>query len=418
MSEVEHRHLRSALEFAVLIATEGQKRRPPLNFPKELKPFLSKQRISTGALGRVRRIIESDGVFRSAISAGALPELVDDVGRLWLAGERGWEQRAVSLLDAEAADNESRDLQRDLKRSEKRRVAAEQAAARIQAEVLVRDQSIATHLTELDELRADVMKATEALSEVRTELIDTRNELRHARDREAAAVRRADAAPSDAGIAEARPEAATPNATHDALVAAEASRAAAAAQTRLEEALDASRLFTGELERLLTGADDDLPGRSTAPSSTSRRSERTPIPLPGGVISTSAQAAEHLVRSDAAILVDGYNVAKLGWPGRSLEEQRDALLNRTENLARRHGADVTIVFDGDSVVGAHANRHRTVRVVFSPAGVTADDVIREEVERLPFDRSIVVVTNDRAIVDDVRRVGANVVPSNAFIATL
>ena len=34
MSEVEHRHLRSAIEFAVLIATEGQKRRPPLNFPE------------------------------------------------------------------------------------------------------------------------------------------------------------------------------------------------------------------------------------------------------------------------------------------------------------------------------------------------------------------------------------------------
>jgi predicted RNA-binding protein with PIN domain len=124
------------------------------------------------------------------------------------------------------------------------------------------------------------------------------------------------------------------------------------------------------------------------------------------------------VRADVAILVDGYNVAKLGWPGRSLEEQRDALINRTENLARRHGADVTIVFDGDSIVGAHAARRRTVRVVFSPAGVTADDVIRDEVGRLPPDRRIVVVTNDREIVDDVRRAGANVVPSNAFIAAL
>ena len=89
MSEVEHRHLRSALEFAVLIAAEGQKRRPPLDFPKELKPFLAAHRISTTALGRIRRIIEDDDAFRSALAGGALPELVDDVGRLWLVGQAG-----------------------------------------------------------------------------------------------------------------------------------------------------------------------------------------------------------------------------------------------------------------------------------------------------------------------------------------
>ena len=31
---------------------------------------------------------------------------------------------------------------------------------------------------------------------------------------------------------------------------------------------------------------------------------------------------------------------------------------------------------------------------------------------------VVVVTNDREIADDVKAVGANVVPSNAFIAVL
>ena len=413
MSEVEHRHLRSALEFAVLIATEGQKRRPALNFPKDLKPFLGKPRIATGSLGRIRRIVEADDVFRHAISAGALPELVDDVGRLWLAGQSGWEQRATEILETEAAEHESKDLQRDLKRAEKRRLAAEQAAARIQAEVLVRDQTIAMHSTELDELRADLTKATEALTEMRTELIDTRNELRHARDREAAAVRRAEELAS--GARESDPSharsgsAGTPKSEADDLVAA-------AARDRLDEALTASRAFTDELERLL--ADDDTSLDTELRTVNRRRSGRTPIALPGGVIASSGEAAEHLVRTDASILVDGYNVAKLGWPGRSLEAQRDALIDRSENLARRHGADVTIVFDGDSVVGAHAGRRRTVRIVFSPAGVTADDVIRDEVARLPSDRAVVVVTNDREIIDDVRRAGANVVPSNAFIAVL
>ncbi len=410
MSEVEHRHLRSALEFAVLIAVEGQKRRPPLAYPKGLKPFLSQQRIPSGSLGRIRRIVEEDATFRSAISAGALPELVDEVGRLWLAGESGWEQQAQKIIDDESAEHESQDLRRDLKRSEKRRASAEQAAARIQAEVLIRDQTIAAQLAEVEELRADVAKAAEALAEVRTELVDTRNELRHARDREAAAVRRADAAQ------DARPKAPVDekppmSARRDVAGAIEAQRIATAAQERMEDALLASRAFADEMERLLT-----LDEQSSKPAALG--SVRAPIALPGGVISTSARAAEHLVRTDALILVDGYNVAKLGWPGRSLEEQRDALIDRSENLARRHGADITIVFDGDSIVGAHAGRRRMVRVVFSPSGVTADDVIRDEVARLPSDRSVVVVTNDREIVDDVRRSGANVVPSNAFIATL
>ncbi len=415
MSEVEHRHLRSALEFAVLIATEGQKRRPPLDFPKELKPFLAKQRIPATSLGRIRRIIEGDDTFRSALAGGALPELVDDVGRLWLVGQAGWEQRAEEFLAAEESEMQTKDLERDLRRADKRRRAAEQAAARIQAEVLVRDQTIAVRDAELDDLRADVTKATEALAEVRTELIDTRNELRHTRDREAAAIRRADAASTAAAAAPRVGGDNRAEVVRGAVEAAEAARVAADVRARIDEALRASRAFVSEMERL--SAADVEPTQSTAPSNTRRRS-RSPLALPGGVISTSAQAAEHLVRADAAILIDGYNVAKLGWPGRPLVEQRDALVERTENLARRHGADVTIVFDGDSVVGAHAPRHRTVRIVFSPAGVTADDVIRGQVARLPADRAVVVVTNDREIVADVRRAGANVVPSNAYMATL
>lgn len=410
MSEVEHRHLRSALEFAVLIAAEGQKRRPPLPFPKGLKPFLSQRRISSGALGRIRRIVEEDATFRSAISAGALPELVDEVGRLWLAGEPGWEERAQKIIETEAAEHESQDLRRDLKRSEKRRAAAEQAAARIQAEVLVRDQTIAAQAVELEELRADVEKVDEALSEARTELVDARNELRHAKDREAAAVRRAEearATPSEP----AHDEESAMSTGSDVAGAIERQRIATAAQERIEDALVASRAFAEEMERLLT-----VDEQSETPATDG--AVRTPLALPGGVISTSARAAEHLVRADAPILVDGYNVAMLGWPGRSLEEQRDALIDRSENLTRRYGSDVTIVFDGDSVVGAHAGRRRMVRVVFSPSGVSADDVIRDEVARLAPDRSVVVVTNDREIIDDVRRSGANVVPSNAFLAIL
>ncbi|MFK7918875.1 MAG: NYN domain-containing protein [Ilumatobacter sp.] len=416
MADIEHRHLRSALEFAVLIATEGQKRRPPLPFPKELKPFLAKPRLATGALGRVRRIVEADSAFRGAISAGAVPELVDEVGRLWLAGLNGWEQEASVLIAGRAAESESKDLHRDLKRAEKRREAAELATARIQADVLARDHTIAAQQLELDLLRADLAKADDEISEVRTELIDTRNELRHARDRERAAQARAEQPrPSPMPVAAPTADAASESDSRVDPALLEQGRLADDARRRLEEAHAASQAFASEMERLLVSGDaTDQPANVTG----GRGSGRTPISLPGGVIASSAEAAAHLVRAGALLLIDGYNVAKLAWPDRRLEDQREALIGRTENLARRHGANITIVFDGDSTVGAHTGARRTVRVMYSPAGVIADDVIRAEVDRLPADQSVVVVTNDREIVEDVRRSGANVVPSNAFIAVL
>ena len=68
--------------------------------------------------------------------------------------------------------------------------------------------------------------------------------------------------------------------------------------------------------------------------------------------------------------------------------------------------------------GAAADRRRVVRVMFSPAGVIADDVIRDEVQRLPATRSVVVVTNDQEIVRDVRAMGANTMASEQLVDLL
>lgn len=413
MTTIEHRDLRSALEYAVLIAAEGQKRRPPLAFPKGLKPFFGQSRIAQNSLGRIRRAVEADPGYRAAISAGVSSDLVDEVGRLWLAGRRGWEEEAAKILAARQADEESSDLRRDVKRAEKRRIAAEQAAVRVQADVVQRDSTIARQTAELDDLRADVAKAAEALEEMRAELIDTRNEARHARDREAAALERVDllerrlAAVKEAEPrgAEHRGEVGDGSSDHETLVEAE---------RRLAEVVEASRGFVEKLESLTAPA----PSAADEPGRLQRPSRRRPLRLPGGLISTSAAAARHLVTQGAPIIVDGYNVSKLAWPDRSLEQQRDALVARCENLARRHSARVTVVFDGDSVPGAHATVRRSIRVVYSPAGTSADDVIRADVDLLPDDSPVVVVTSDRQIVDDVKLLGANVIASNAFIAVL
>jgi len=148
-----------------------------------------------------------------------------------------------------------------------------------------------------------------------------------------------------------------------------------------------------------------------------RRAARTPLPIPGGLYGNSEAAAEHLLRMPGVmVLVDGYNVAKLGWPELSLERQRDRCIDAAEIVARRWGTDVHVVFDGADVVGSHTRARRLVRVVYSPDGVLADDVLRAEVAALDPSRPVVVVTNDQAVLADVKANGANTVSSDTFLA--
>jgi predicted RNA-binding protein with PIN domain len=401
-SAIDHRHLRPALEFAVSIAREGRKLKPAMKYPKGLDKFVKMQRIPTASLGSIRRVIESDDTFRSRLAAGALAELVDPIGKLWLERPDGWEVEIDRLVSEAEASERRDDLARQLARAQKRRDAAEQVAARSRAELLVVQEQLAERTATVDAVRADVVKLNEAIDELRAELIDTRNEARHARDREAAAQGRFEAAEAERLAA------------LDARGAAEAVRDDVLSD---RAALAAERSDLARLAAMAESLAEQLAAlsapRHEAPVAPPRR---TALPMPGGVIGTSTAAAEYLMRSGASVLVDGYNVAKLGWPHLDLAGQRVVLLDALENVARRFGSDITVVFDGADVVGAVAPGRRVVRVVYSPADVIADDVIRDEVRRLPPSRPVVVVTNDREIVGDVRAMGANTMASDQLVA--
>lgn len=115
------------------------------------------------------------------------------------------------------------------------------------------------------------------------------------------------------------------------------------------------------------------------------------------------------------LIVDGYNVTKNAWPGASLEIQRDRLLGGIAPLAARTQAEVTVVFDAaDTVERPLVKKPRGVRVLYSPFGVIADDLIRQLVAAEPQGRPVVVVTSDQAVVKDVRRAGARAVASTAL----
>ena len=146
--------------------------------------------------------------------------------------------------------------------------------------------------------------------------------------------------------------------------------------------------------------------------------KRQPMAIPGGLLDDSTAVAFHLIRQPGVVtIVDGYNLAKLGWPDLALIDQRECCLDGIEDLVRRYGIRSHVVFDGASIVGVGSGR-RLVRVTFTPTGVSADDEIRGLVRELPAEQAIVVVTNDREIVSGVRTVGANVVSSEQLLAVI
>jgi predicted RNA-binding protein with PIN domain len=367
-----------------------------------LRRYLRFHKLPGAALAQVRAAVEADEVFRQRLGSVATTELVDEIGVLWLARPDGWQQAIAAALPDSDTDERSVD-----RREERRRHAAQEAAAKTRAELL----SLGDELQR--ERAASQAMAVEA-DRLRSELDEVRRRLRQSQRSHHQATQ--SLAAMEAGRAAVAPEVtvevAPPTPTAPTLdVAAlralidEAATASAAAAKLLAEA--ASVL----LPEPVTVAEP-------VPSARLRQAPlaRKPPRLPGGVIAASPEGAEFVLREGAGLtLVDGYNVAKLGWPLLDLEQQRRQCVTAVENLAKRWNLAVTVVFDGANVEGAHTASRRRVRVVYSSAGVSADDVLRSEVAAADPARPVVVVTNDREIVGDVRRAGASVVSSDDFL---
>lgn len=126
-----------------------------------------------------------------------------------------------------------------------------------------------------------------------------------------------------------------------------------------------------------------------------------------------------LALPQAHLVVDGYNVTKTGYPSLPLEKQRLRLLGGLAALAAQSRAEVTCVFDGaDLDMPVLLAPPRGVRVLFSKAGETADELIRRLVRAEPPGRQIVVVSADREVADGVAKAGARPVASTLLLKRL
>ncbi len=399
--EVPDEALRPALELAVGVAAAGVKLRPPLPFPSGLKRFLRFHKLPPTALTEVRAAVDGDDVFRGRLASVATADLVDEVGVLWLSRPDGWQSAIIELIPDKAVDDQAA-----LRREERRRLAAQEAAARGRAELLA-------VTAELERERAGKLALAGERDRLKAELDEVRARLRDAQRVEHATAQTL--AKAEAELATLRLAAAVPRQPAPVVIDT------AAVRNLLEGAVAAST----DVVALLTNALDELARADPATDDVAfeparqPRARRKPIRLPGGVLAGTVEAAELVLRTKGArTLVDGYNVAKLGWPSLDLDHQRDQCTVAAENLAKRWNMEMTIVFDGATIEGAHAVTRRKLRIVYSPAGVSADDVLRAEVAGIDLATPVVVVTNDRAILADVTAAGANTVSSDDFLTLL
>ncbi len=117
-------------------------------------------------------------------------------------------------------------------------------------------------------------------------------------------------------------------------------------------------------------------------------------------------------------LLDGYNIIKQtsDLSRGTLENQRQALIHWIEARSPQGSLknSVTIVFDGkEEFFGSHSSAH--VKVVFSKGQQSADDLIKKAVEKYPYKKNLVVVSNDKDITLYVRALGASVLSVQQFL---
>ena len=377
--------LRDACRLAVAVARDGELAEPRVPAPGGVRSILQFTRMSSAAYAIVRRSVDEDEAFRRRVAAAATDDEVGRAGWLWLHRPDGWE--ADSALEAP----DEHDRARGMARLRRERDGAEAAAARHQAAAAGAEAKRQRLEEKLNRASADASEAIAAgqVLQARLALLEVER---------TEAVRALKVAEEE--LARMR---------RDLRLARESTR-----QTEAE-------VLPGVLADDI--ASDPLwppagmmAGQSAGPpkARAPKRSRQTRTVLPAGLFTGTPEADRHLLMSGkAVVVVDGYNLARAAWSGLEPVEERRRTVALLEEVQARSGGVVEVVFDGaDGMVAPVASR--SVRVRFSPTGVTADEAISALLATVHTEAAV-VVSSDREVADDARGQGALVLGSHQFL---
>ena len=368
------------------------------------------------------RLVRS-GRHAEALASGETPEAVARVGlALGTEGEAAV-QAAVAAAATSQARAEAAAVRSALAGAESELDAArERAESEVAAARAARDELRGAR-EELRRVERERRTLADRVEGLERELTQSATALRAARDEAAAEQRRL-----GGRVAELQARLADVQRNYRALrrSAGQVDPVVAEAVGALERDLDALRRATGLAEegggRGAGGSSGAVTGGARGggrPVGAAWPERRSPLAVPGGRGADDPETLAAWMGADGVlVLVDGYNVTKhpAGFPDRGLEDQRTLLLDLCRRLARRFGAEVTVVFDGGTV-GPIPTRLPLgpVEVVFTDAGRSADDEIVARTNAAPPERPVVVVTSDNELRARVTALGATATRSPALL---
>lgn len=116
-------------------------------------------------------------------------------------------------------------------------------------------------------------------------------------------------------------------------------------------------------------------------------------------------------------LIDGYNLLfRTSKEGVSLEQQRNALITF---LAKTMKGEATLVFDAPFQLGESKRTHyKTLEIVYTSEGQSADEYILEFVEKAAKPQEIVVVTSDKHLSRHARMLRAQTETIEAYFSRI
>jgi predicted RNA-binding protein with PIN domain len=376
--------------------------------PAGLRPVVGfvRQRRARLASGPISQALLDD-TFRERVAVTIRPRHADVLAAL----ERG-DPVSVDPVEVAALTYLVRPLGWDkILADALERVEAERHGTRVDDEAVLRARR------QSEELRSELESVRQRLKQQLTAVKAENTDLRHKLAAERARSREAVAASQEAGTAleqvqeearqgtgEARAEARRLRARVEELESQARTTKSAERDVRTSEALRARLL----LDTLLDAAQglrrelalppvDVLPADAVA-AGLDEPGPAADVPTRARVDSDPALLEQLLSLPRMHLLVDGYNVTKNGWPTLPLEAQRARLLRELAPVVARCRAEVTVVFDGAELHSRPVtSAPRGVRVLFSPPGVTADEIVRDLARAEPPGRPVVVVSSDKQV---------------------
>jgi predicted RNA-binding protein with PIN domain len=385
---------------------------------RRVATFAPARRARLGA-GAIAEALADDEVRdRVGIQVAARPDPddADDVGvaaRAWLTRPDGWAEvmadRVARIVEAAAVGEE-----RELERLRRRLADAEQSVRELRSAHETHEEVLrAEHQAEHASLRRRLGEARAAERESRARAERGEQELGRVRAEAESRIAALEKENRQLRGQVERHDAAGVQARRDAR--SERDEATVRARLLLESVIDAATGLRRELGlQAVEGVPADRVEADVAASGV-----RTPSSAGALGAGDPGLLEQYLAMPRSRLIVDGYNVSKRAWPSSSLEAQRNRLAGGLAGVVARTGVETTIVFDAaETDHRPPVVAPRGVRVLYSPRGVIADDVIRDLVAVEPTGRVVLVVTADREIAVDVARDGARVIDPDALISLL